>query len=283
MQESPHASGVRRRVRRLGCEAETRPRYRRRFRSAPVLAPGRSFGSMLRGLGSRTVLEGRFQNGEPVRSVAVAGPSGPPQAGNVPVGPGSSNGEGEGIPVALLARVKARDELAAREFVERLLPSVMRIVARNLGRFDEPEDLAQEIFLRVFARLEQYRGDLPIEHWVRRIALNLCLDRLRRQKARPELRWSDLDEREQALLTEMPAEATASETERLASRELAAKLLAALPSADAWLLGELEMKGLAIAEVCAATGWNPGVARIRAFRARRRLKALWQKIEKEQR
>jgi RNA polymerase sigma-70 factor (ECF subfamily) len=159
----------------------------------------------------------------------------------------------------------------------------MRIVSGNRGRRDEPEDLAQEVFLRVFSRLEQYRGEVPVEHWVRRIALNTCLDHLRRQKARPELRWSDLGEAEQALLTATPPEATASETERIAARELAGRLLAALPPADAWLLGELEMEGRTIAEVCAATGWNAGVARIRAFRARQRLKALWRKLEKEQR
>ena len=88
----------------------------------------------------------------------------------------------------LLARVREHDETAARELVERLYPLVARVVHSHLPRREEPEDLMQEIFLKMFSKLDQFRAEMPFEHWVSRIALNTCLDRLRRQKVRPELR-----------------------------------------------------------------------------------------------
>src|SRR3954467_13665898 len=98
---------------------------------------------------------------------------------------------------SLLMRVREHDEDAARELVERLYPLVAQVVHANLPRRDEPEDLMQEVFLKMFSRLQQYHGEAPLEHWVSRIAVNTCVDHLRRQRARPELRMGDLSEAEQ--------------------------------------------------------------------------------------
>lgn len=88
----------------------------------------------------------------------------------------------------LLAGVRAGDESAARLVVERLYGQVRKIVLAHLPRRDDPEDLMQEIFLKMFSRLDQFRANVPFQHWVARIALTTCLDQLRRQQARPELR-----------------------------------------------------------------------------------------------
>ena len=60
--------------------------------------------------------------------------------------------------VACLERVRRRDQAAARELVEHLYPLVIRIVRSHLPRRVAEEDLAQEIFLKMFTRLEQYKG-----------------------------------------------------------------------------------------------------------------------------
>ena len=110
-------------------------------------------------------------------------------------------------------------------------------------------------------------------HWVRRVALNTCLDRLRRQRARPEFRYSDLTESEQQLMRETPSEEVATEYQQGTAMELIERLLGCMSEKDAWLVRELDLRGKTIAEVCAETGWNAGVTRIRAFRARARLKS----------
>ena len=110
-------------------------------------------------------------------------------------------GEPPGLDVAqCLARVRARDEDAARALVEHLYPLVIKIVRAHLPRRLDEEDLAQEIFMKVFANAAQYRGEVPFEHWVSRVAVSTCLDRLRAQKRRPEWRWADLSEGEAEVL-----------------------------------------------------------------------------------
>ena len=61
--------------------------------------------------------------------------------------------------------------------------------------------------------------------------------------------------------------------------ELIGRLLGCMSENDAWWSRELELQGRTIAEVCAATEWKSGVTRIRAFRARARLKALFKELE----
>jgi len=93
-----------------------------------------------------------------------------------------------------LNRVRQRDQAAARELVDHLYPLVIRIVRSHLPRRVPEEDLAQEVFMKMFTRLEQYQGAVPFPHWVSRIAVTTCIDHLRAQKRRPEFRMADLSE-----------------------------------------------------------------------------------------
>jgi RNA polymerase sigma-70 factor (ECF subfamily) len=180
----------------------------------------------------------------------------------------------------LLLRVRQRDEQAARELVEHLHPLVSRIVHANLPRRYDAEDLMQDVFLKTFSRLDQFRGGVPFEHWVARTALTTCLDRLRRQRVRPELRWADLDADEQAMLETIDNEAKPADADAPSVLALVEKLLEQLPPADAWLLRQIELEEKSIEQVCAETGWNRGVTRVRLFRARKRLQAQMCQLEK---
>jgi RNA polymerase sigma-70 factor (ECF subfamily) len=181
----------------------------------------------------------------------------------------------------LLARVREHDEAASRALVERLYPLVARVVRANLPRRDEPEDLMQEVFFKMFSKLEQFRGEVPFEHWVSRIALTTCLDQLRRQKVRPELRWADLSEEDQFVLESVAAAEEPSDADAPRALELLNRLLDQLPATDAWLLRRVELEQKTLADVCAETGWNGGAARVRLFRARRRLQQQFRQLEKK--
>src|ERR1700689_1370255 len=109
-----------------------------------------------------------------------------------------------------LDRVRKRDQIAARDLVEHLHPLVIRIVRSHLPRRVSEEDLAQEIFLKMFTRLEQYQGNVPFTHWVSRIAVTTCIDHLRAQKRRPEFRWADLSEKETDVLEAVTADETSA-------------------------------------------------------------------------
>ena len=171
----------------------------------------------------------------------------------------------------LLARVKQRDEAAARTLVERLHPLVAKVVHAHLPRRDDPEDLFQDIYMKVFSKLGQYRDMAAFEHWVARIARNTCFDRLRRQKVRPEWRWSDLSESEQNLFART-ADSASTEDEASHANMLVERVLSQLPAQDAWLIRSVDLEEVPFEDICEAMAWKTGAARVRLFRARRKLK-----------
>ena len=151
---------------------------------------------------------------------------------------------------ACLVRVRQRNEDTARALVEHLYPLVIKIVRAHRPRRLDENDLAQEIFMKMFANLEQYRGVVPFEHWVSRVAVTTCLDRLRAQKRRPELRWADLTETEADLLDAvLSAQNVPHPSQSLAAREVVGKLMDALSPADRLVVQLLDLEERSIAEI----------------------------------
>jgi RNA polymerase sigma-70 factor (ECF subfamily) len=81
--------------------------------------------------------------------------------------------------VRFVERLKAHDERAFIELVEAYEQRVFRLVHRMLGRRDEAEDMAQEVFVQVFKAIGQFRGDSKLSTWIYRIAVNLCKNRVK--------------------------------------------------------------------------------------------------------
>ena len=183
-----------------------------------------------------------------------------------------------------LTLVRAGDQRAARELVEHLFPLVIRIVRSHLPRRVAEEDLAQEVFLKMFSRLAQYQGAVPFTHWVSRIAVTTCIDHLRAQKRRPEFRWADLSESEADVLDAvLTNERDVPANEALAATELVQKLLGQLKPDDQLVLRLLDLEQKTIAEIAALTGWNQSLIKVRAFRARRKLQKLFLELRKKER
>jgi len=183
-----------------------------------------------------------------------------------------------------LARVRRQDQDAARSLVEYLYPTVIRIVRGNLPRRAAEEDLAQDIFVRMFEKLDQFQGEVPLEHWVSRIAVNHCLNAIRSQKARPEWRMADLSEEQAAALDAVTTAAVQDPhpSHLIGACELVEKLLAALSPEDRLLIRMLEIDELSVDEVRQVTGWSATYVRVRAFRARRRLNKRFGTLRREE-
>ena len=184
---------------------------------------------------------------------------------------------------ACLERVRRRDQVACRELVEHLYPLVIRIVRSHLPRRVAEEDLAQDIFLKMFTRLEQYQGNVPFPHWVSRIAVTTCIDQLRAQKRRPEFRWADLSENEAEVLDNvLTDERDVTPGDALEAHELVHKLLDQLKPDDRLVIQLLDLEQKTIAEISAQTGWNQTLVKVRAFRARRKLQKLFQELQNKE-
>jgi RNA polymerase sigma factor (sigma-70 family) len=185
-----------------------------------------------------------------------------------------------------LARVLEHDEEAARLLVEHLYPTVIRIVRKNLPRRRATEeDLAQEIFVKVFAKLKQYRGEVPLEHWVARVAVNHCLNALRSQSIRPEWRMADLsEEQENAICAAASANTQEPDPAHIVgAREIVTMMLDSLSPEDRLVIQMLEIEERSVEEICEATGWSSTLVRVRAFRARRKLNKRFSHLKKEAR
>lgn len=182
---------------------------------------------------------------------------------------------------ACLERVRQRDEEAARELVAHLYPLVIKIVRSHLPRRVAEEDLAQEIFLKMFANLDQYRGGVPLEHWVSRVAVSTCLDSLRFHKRRPELRWADLSETEAEVLDAViQTDDEAHPSETMAANELVGKLLDCLGPEDRLVITLLDLEEKSVAEISELIGWGASLVKVRAFRARAKLRKHLAELEK---
>lgn len=185
----------------------------------------------------------------------------------------------------ILAAVRGGDQVVSRQVVEMLYPLVISIVRNHLPRSEAEEDLSQEIFLKVFSRLEQFSATQPFEHWVSRIALNTCYDRLRRQKARRVTTFSDLGAEEAAFL-ERSLHGTRTRSQppeggRELALDLLAKLFTALKPREQMVVRLLDLEEKSVAEVCALTGWGASRVRVTAMRARRKLSETLTRLEQD--
>lgn len=169
----------------------------------------------------------------------------------------------------LLDRVRAGEEQAGRELVEALWPRVAGRIAGLCPRRDEIEDLAQEVFLKVFTRLGQYRGG-SFPAWIDVLTRRVCYDSLRKQKVRPEWRFSDLPNFEVGEIVDRGSAPTGDD-----ARAILAFLFQKLPSHEAWLLKRVELEECSIGVVSREMGWTEVAGRLRLLRARRKLKAVY--------
>lgn len=186
--------------------------------------------------------------------------------------------------LAWAARVMEGDEDAARVLVERLYPTVIRCVRYRLPRRTSEEDLVQAIYARIFAHLHQFSGMVPLEHWVSRIAVNTCLNFLKHEKVRPELRMSDLREEEEAVVSQMMSTTDdVAAGSGHAARELLEKLLARLRPDERLVVTLLHLEERTAKEIADLTGWSVSLVKVKAFRTRHKLRKLWRSLTQGER
>jgi RNA polymerase sigma-70 factor (ECF subfamily) len=184
---------------------------------------------------------------------------------------------------ACLERVRRGDEAACRALVQHLHPLVIRIVRAHLPRRTPEEDLAQEIFIKMFRRMGQYEGKVPFPNWVSRIAVTTCIDHLRAQKRRPEYRWADLSETEAEVLDAVTKDDSGpNPADGMAARELVSKLLETLGPKDRTVITMLDLEQKSLAEISALTGWTQTMIKVRAFRARRKLQQTFNRLQEKE-
>jgi RNA polymerase sigma-70 factor (ECF subfamily) len=180
---------------------------------------------------------------------------------------------------ALVQGALRHDDEAARELVRRLYPLVAKMVRSHRPRRTSEEDLCQMIFIKVFQKLSQFSGKVPLEHWVSRIAVNTCLSQIEAEKVRPELRHADLSEEQQAVVENLANSSDELAPDRqLASRQLVEHLLQLLKPVERLIIDLLYLQGRSVEEIHKITGMGVAAIKVRAFRARQKMKTQLAKM-----
>ncbi len=176
----------------------------------------------------------------------------------------------------LLQRIRAgaTDEFA--ELVRRHQARVFGILYRYERDVQRREDLAQETFLKAWRALAQFDGRAPFEHWISRIAVRTALDHLRREKKHKST--VGFDELGEDALDWLRNEDEKSELDARSASEILALAMQQLSPADRVVITLLEIEGRSIKEICATTGASSIAVRVRAVRARARLKQILEKM-----
>ncbi len=181
----------------------------------------------------------------------------------------------------LARQAQGGDESAFAEIVRRYSPRVFSVASRFFRQRSLVEEAAQEVFLKAFTQLGSFEGRGSIEGWLTRIATNTCLNMVRGAKRRPEFTVSDLTDDEQSWLDQQSASdesAQPSVENSVVATDLADRLLAVLSPEDQQALLMIDGEDASIKEVAEATGWSESKVKVRAFRARRKVREAMEKL-----
>ena len=172
----------------------------------------------------------------------------------------------------LIQKAQKGDASAFNQMVTAYRRRILGTISRLIGRPEDVEDVAQEVFMRLYFSLEQLRTPEVFEPWLYRLTVNACYDYLRKSKRRLESRMGDLSE-QQVMLADAAAgsKAQADEAEKRRTRDTVSTLLASVSEEDRLLLTMKEVEGLSLKELEKVYGVNENALKVRLFRARQRV------------
>ena len=176
----------------------------------------------------------------------------------------------------------ADDEDAFEKLVRRHSPRVFSIIGSFFRRRDQVEDIAQEVFAKAYFSLATFTLGRSFEAWVARIAVNACYDHLRAQRRRIEQQLPHETQQEdewfELQMLEVARDRHASAERQRDAGEIAERLLSKLDPEDRLVVILIDRDGFSVKEVSDMTGWGQSKVKVRAFRARRVLRAAMKRL-----
>ena len=177
---------------------------------------------------------------------------------------------------AMLRVQKQNDARAFGLLVRRWESRIQRLCARLTGDMHSGEDLAQEVFMRVFANRNDYRYEARFGTYLRRIAVNACYDQQRRLKRRPECQISHNDNQQDC--PESPAIRPDMMAAKKENAELVRGALFQLPQSYRDVIILRHYEGLKFCEIAEVLDVPPGTVKSRMAEALNKLSRLLKPI-----
>ncbi len=167
---------------------------------------------------------------------------------------------------------------AFTEIIARHKGRVFGMAAKYARNHHELEDLAQDIFIRVWRGLTSWKGRAPFEHWLTKIAVRTCFDFLRRHRRRRETEVSRDSLPEYCGLDREAAPEQEGDNHALLLVRCA---MTRLHPKEQLVLTLLELEDKTVREVSGLTGWSEGNVKVRAHRARASLRSAIDQLRRD--
>lgn len=180
----------------------------------------------------------------------------------------------------LVRRSQQRDVMAFEELVKSLQHRVFRLIYQILRSPEEVEDIAQEVFSKLYCSLSQFRLDSSFQAWLYRIVVNQCYDQLRKCKRSPQINYSGLSETDKIAFHKFQSltHARLPDIDKTVElREIVNYMLGLLPPRDRMLLVLKETEDFSIEDLASTFKISKNAVKLRLFRARRQLKLFLKK------
>ena len=141
-----------------------------------------------------------------------------------------------------------------------------------LSRPEDVEDVAQDVFVRLYFSLDQLRAPEVFEPWLYRLTVNAAYDYLRKRRRSNDVRMADLSE-EQLNMADAAAgsKESAKQEKQKQLRKTLDVLMDQVSEDDRLLLGLKELQGLSLKELREVYGVSENVLKVRLFRARKQV------------
>jgi RNA polymerase sigma-70 factor (ECF subfamily) len=165
----------------------------------------------------------------------------------------------------LVERCRQGEDEAWRELVDLFGQKIYSVAYHFTLKREDAEELAQEIFLKIFENLHRYDGSFPLTAWIVSLSRNLCIDRYRRRKREKSFRFVTDDAVAPMLTSKDDPAANALKNERT---KILFSAMAEIPEDLAEILVLRDLDGLAYEEIGLALALPDGTVKSRLFRAR---------------
>ena len=163
------------------------------------------------------------------------------------------------------AAAKGRDRTAEREIYEKHVDRIYRLALRMTGNSALAEDLTQDVFVRAFDRMHQFRGDAELGTWLHRVAISVILNAMKKRQSTAT--------RELRLSATVPAASNSGAID-LDARERVRAAVAQLPDDLRVVVLLYDVEGYTHNEIADMMGINAGACRMRLLRARQLLRTM---------
>ncbi len=182
----------------------------------------------------------------------------------------------------LIQRIKEGETACFETLIEKYQPRIFATARKYARRESEIEDIVQEVFIKAFQKLHTFRAEAPFEHWLMRLAVRTCYDFLRSHQKNKESHFSEITDEDSSFLDRYVSDPNPSSDHANAARALIHKILGQLSPPARMVITLQEIEGKSVKEIASLTGWSVSLVKVRAFRARKEMRKLLEKIDQSQ-